>query len=161
RRAAARPQSGRLLCAGGLGARPPDLFPRPVRLRIGGAEDPRRRPTGEAGAAARAGRVVLAPEPGTEIDGFTLGERIHVGTMAWIYRLTGPAGALPLIMKIPRLGAGERAANVISFEVCRMVLGALSQSPHHPTLIAYGDVETTPYLVMEHIEGTRLDEWLR
>src|SRR5207244_3492597 len=38
--------------------------------------------------------------------------------------------------------------------------GALSQSPHYPTLIAYGDVETTPYLVMEYIEGTRLDTWI-
>jgi serine/threonine protein kinase len=100
-------------------------------------------------------------EPGTEIDGFRLGERIHVGTMASIYRLMGDDGLLPLIMKIPHLGAGERAANVISFEVCRTVLGALSQGPHHPTLIAYGDVETTPYLVMEYIEGRTLNEWTR
>ena len=104
---------------------------------------------------------MLAPEPGTEIDGFRLGERLHLGSMASIYRLVGPNGPLPLIMKIPRLGAGERSANVVSFEVCRMVLGALSQSPHYPTLIAYGDVETTPYLVMEYIAGTRLDEWTK
>ena len=45
------------------------------------------------------------PEPGTEIDGFKLGECLHVGSMASIYRLEG----LPLIMKIPRLGAGERS----------------------------------------------------
>ncbi len=102
-----------------------------------------------------------APPPGTEIDGFRLGERLHLGTMASIHRLSGPEGSLPLVMKIPRLGAGERAANVISFEVCRTVLGALAQGPHYPTLVAYGDVETTPYLVMEHVEGTRLDEWMR
>ena len=101
-----------------------------------------------------------APAPGTEIDGFRLGERIHTGTMAWIYRLMGRDGPLPLIMKIPRLGPGERAANVVGFEVCRMVLGALAQSPHHPTLVAFGDVETMPYLVMEYVEGTRLDEWV-
>ena len=103
---------------------------------------------------------MLAHEPGAEIDGFRLGERVHVGSMATVYRLEGPRGPLPLVMKIPRLGAGERSANVVSFEQCRMVLGALSQSAHHPTLVAYGDVETTPYLVMEHIEGTRLDRWL-
>ena len=101
-----------------------------------------------------------APGEGSEIDGFRLGELIHVGSMASIYRLHGPEGPLPLIMKIPRLGAGERAVNVIGFEVCRMVLGALAQSIHYPTLVAYGDVETTPYLVMGYIEGARLNESL-
>jgi nucleotide-binding universal stress UspA family protein len=99
-------------------------------------------------------------EPGTVIDGFRLGEMIHAGSMASIFRLDGPAGPLPLVMKIPRLGPGERAVNVIGFEVCRTVLGGLAQGPHHPTLVAYGDVETTPYLVMEYIEGIRLGEWL-
>ena len=102
-----------------------------------------------------------APEPGSEIDGFRLGEMIHAGSMAFIYRLTGPQGPLPLVMKIPRLGPGERAVNVIGFEVCRMVLGALAQGPHHPTLVAYGDVETTPYLVMAFVEGIRLNDWIR
>jgi nucleotide-binding universal stress UspA family protein len=104
---------------------------------------------------------VRAPEPGAEIDGFRLGERLHTGTMAWIYRLLGPDGPLPLIMKIPRLGPGEPAINVISFEQCRMVLGALAQGPHYPTLVAYGDVETTPYLVMEYVDGRPLSEWMR
>jgi hypothetical protein len=81
--------------------------------------------------------------------------------MAWIYRLLGPDGPLPLVMKIPRLGPGEPAINVISFEQCRMVLGALAQGPHYPTLVAYGDIETTPYLVMEYVEGRRLSEWMR
>jgi serine/threonine protein kinase len=101
------------------------------------------------------------PGPGSEIDGFRIGEMIHAGSMASIYRLTGPRGALPLIIKIPRLGAGERAVNVIAFEVCKMVLGALAQGPHHPTLVAFGDVETTPYLVMEYVAGTRLNDWVQ
>jgi len=98
--------------------------------------------------------------PGSEVDGFRLGEVIHIGSMATIYRLTGSDGPLPLVMKIPRLGPGERAVNVIAFEQCRMVLGALPQSPHHPTLVTFGDVETTPYLVMEYIDGVRLDGWV-
>jgi serine/threonine protein kinase len=98
--------------------------------------------------------------PGSQIDGFFLGELVHRGSMASIYRLAGPDGPLPLIIKIPRLGAGERAVNVIAFEVCRMVLGALAQGTHYPTLVAYGDVETTPYLVMGWIDGVRLDERL-
>jgi nucleotide-binding universal stress UspA family protein len=96
--------------------------------------------------------------PGSEIDGFVLGERIHAGAMALIFRLEGTNGPLPLIMKIPRLGQGEPAANVISFEVERLVLGSLF-SRHVPTLVAMGDVETTPYLVMEYIQGPLLSEW--
>ena len=96
-----------------------------------------------------------------EVDGFRLGEVIHIGSMATIYRLMGRDGPLPLVIKIPRLGPGERAVNVIAFEVCRIVLGALPQSPHHPTLVAFGDIETTPYLVVEHIDGIRLDDWVR
>src|SRR5439155_11755012 len=99
--------------------------------------------------------------PGSEIDGFVLGEMMHAGSMATIYRLTGPDGPLPLIIKIPRLGGGERAVNVIAFEVCRMVLGALAQGPHYPTLVACGDVETTPYLAMEHVEGVRVNDWIQ
>jgi serine/threonine protein kinase len=102
-----------------------------------------------------------APEPGTEIDGFHLGERIHTGTMAWIYRLVDSKGLLPLIMKIPRVGPGERAVNVIGFEVERTVLGGLAQGPHYPTLVAFGDVETTPYLVMEYIDGVSLNDSAR
>jgi nucleotide-binding universal stress UspA family protein/predicted Ser/Thr protein kinase len=102
-----------------------------------------------------------APESGSEIDGFLLGERIHTGTMGWIYRLMGSQGPLPLIMKIPRSGPGERAVNVVGFEVERMVLGALAQGPHSPTLVAFGNVETTPYLVMEYIDGVRLNDWAR
>jgi non-specific serine/threonine protein kinase/protein-serine/threonine kinase len=101
------------------------------------------------------------PGTGSEIDGFRVGEMIHAGSMASIYRLTGARGALPLIIKIPRLGAGERAVNVIAFEVCKMVLGALAQGPHHPTLVAFGDVETTPYLVMEYVPGARLNGWVQ
>jgi serine/threonine protein kinase len=41
-----------------------------------------------------------------------------------------------------------------------MVLGALAQSAHHPTLVAFGDVETVPYLVMEYVDGARLDDWI-
>ena len=101
-----------------------------------------------------------AAETGSTIDGFVLGEKIHIGTMATIFRLAGPNGPLPLVMKIPRLGPGERAVNVIGFEVCRTVLGALAQGRHHPTLVAYGDVESTPYLVIEYVDGPRLDDWL-
>ena len=97
--------------------------------------------------------------PGTEIDGFVLGQKLHTGAMALIYRLAGPKGLLPLVMKVPRLGPGEAGANVVCFEVERMILGALF-SRHVPTLVAMGDVETTPYLVMEFVDGPLLGDWV-
>jgi len=103
-------------------------------------------------AAARFG-------PGTEVDGFVLGEKLHTGAMALIYRLCGPKGPLPLVMKVPRLGPGEAGANVVCFETERMILGALF-SRHVPTLVAMGDVETTPYLVMEFVDGPLLGDWV-
>ena len=49
----------------------------------------------------------MQPQTGDVVDGFRLGERLHVGGMAVIYRLEGPRGPLPLVMKIPRLGPGQ------------------------------------------------------
>jgi hypothetical protein len=34
--------------------------------------------------------VIDVPEPGSVIDGFRLGEMIHAGSMATIFRLAGP-----------------------------------------------------------------------
>ena len=39
---------------------------------------------------------MVTPQPGAEIDGFRLGECVHVGSMASIFRLAGPKGDLPL-----------------------------------------------------------------
>ena len=50
---------------------------------------------------------MAAPEPGTEIDGFRLGERITRGRWRGSYRVMGNNGPLPLIVN-PRLGPGER-----------------------------------------------------
>jgi eukaryotic-like serine/threonine-protein kinase len=99
----------------------------------------------------------MQPKTGDVIDGFRLGERMHLGGMAVIHRVEGPRGPLPLVMKIPRLGAGQPASNVIGFEMERTVLGLLS-GPHVPSLVCCGDVEGCPYLVMELIDGSTLEE---
>ncbi len=49
------------------------------------------------------------PEPGETIDGFLIGERIHAGGMGVVHRVTRADLAFPAVMKIPRLGARERA----------------------------------------------------
>ncbi len=95
---------------------------------------------------------------GSEIDGFRIGAQIHAGGMAVIYRVSGPDTGFPMIMKCPRLGPGEPAESVISFEVEQLVLAAL-KGPHVPRLVASGDLARQPYLVMEYVEGRSLKEW--
>jgi nucleotide-binding universal stress UspA family protein len=97
-------------------------------------------------------------DPGTEIDGFRVEERIHSGGMANIYRVSGGDAGFPLLMKVPRLGFGEPAESVVSYEVEQLVLGAL-KGPHVPRFVATGDIATQPYLVMEHVEGRPLSDW--
>lgn len=96
---------------------------------------------------------------GATVDGFRIEERVHSGGMAMLYRVSGPPADLPLLMKVPRLGHGEPASNLISFEVEQMVLEALA-GPHVPRFIAKGELTRIPYLVMERIEGRSLLEWI-
>ncbi|HEX8907780.1 MAG TPA: phosphotransferase, partial [Anaeromyxobacteraceae bacterium] len=97
-------------------------------------------------------------QPGVEVDGFRVEERIHAGGMALIYRVTRPGEPGPLVMKVPRLGPGEPATSVISYEVEQTLLSAL-HGPHVPRLVASGDLARHAYLVMEHVEGRSLQEW--
>lgn len=99
-------------------------------------------------------------EAGAVVDGFTVEERIHAGGMALIYRVTRPGSAAPLVMKVPRLGPGEPATSVISYEVEETLLSAL-KGPHVPRLVAAGDLAHHAYLVMELVEGRSLTEWVK
>lgn len=49
-------------------------------------------------------------EPGTELDGFTIGECVHRGGMATLWTVTHPGIIVPLLMKIPRVSEGEDPA---------------------------------------------------
>jgi nucleotide-binding universal stress UspA family protein len=96
---------------------------------------------------------------GDELDGFRIEEKMHVGGMAVIYRVTHPDYEAPMIMKVPRLGFGEPGTTVIGYETEEMIMRALS-GPHVPQLFASGDLARTPYLVMELIPGKRLLDWI-
>ena len=102
-------------------------------------------------------------EPGTELDGFTIEECIHSGGMAHLYRVRYSEGArdpgFPLVMKVPRMTAGDGAENIVSFEVEHQIMQVLSGS-HVPRFVAAGDLENVPYLVMEYVHGKTLDDWL-
>ena len=103
---------------------------------------------------------------GTELDGFVIGECLHHGAMAHIYRVTYAPGAhgtqdpgFPMAMKVPRMTAGDGAENIVSFEVEQQIMPVLS-GPHVPRFVASGDLERLPYLVMEYVPGRTLDHWL-
>jgi nucleotide-binding universal stress UspA family protein len=95
--------------------------------------------------------------PGSEMGGFRVRERVHEGSMAVLYRVEREGEALPLVMKVPKLGFGSHPACYLGFEVEQMILAALT-GPHVPKLVARGDLATEPWLVMEWIEGPQLAE---
>lgn len=100
--------------------------------------------------------------PGERLDGFVIGECLHAGGMAHIYRVDfedGRAPPFPMAMKIPRMTAGDGAENILSFEVELQILQALS-GPHVPRFVAAGDLARTPYLVMEYLVGETLQQRL-
>ena len=97
---------------------------------------------------------------GAEIDGFAVGEHVHSGAMGNIYRVTRPDRAVPMIMKVPRVGPNEPPEGIISFETEATVLPALS-GPHVPHCVAVGDLARTPYLVTDWVEGVTLDRVAR
>jgi len=101
---------------------------------------------------------VALVEQGATIDGFTIGEPLHEGGMAVLHRVTQEGQEFPLLMKVPRIGPGEPAETIISYEVEAMVMAAL-KGPAVPRFVGAGDVAVLPYIVMEHVEGKPLQEW--
>ena len=102
-------------------------------------------------------------EEGTELDGFLVGSCLHYGSMAHIYRVKYAQGTadpgFPMVIKVPRMTAGDGAETIVSFEVEHQILPALS-GPHVPRFVAAGDLERLPYLVMEYVPGRTLEHWL-
>ncbi len=96
--------------------------------------------------------------PGAEIDGFSVGERVHAGGMGELFRVTKPGSARPLVMKVPRFG-GDGSESLISYETEAMIMPALA-GPHVPRCEALGDLTRTPYIVSEWIVGETLEEKL-
>ena len=102
-------------------------------------------------------------QEGAVIDGFVVGPRLHAGAMAEIYRVRYDGGrpdpGFPMAMKLPRMGGGEGAENLVGFEVEHQMLQAL-EGPHVPRFVAAGDLGRLPFLVMEYVEGRTLDDLL-
>ena len=104
---------------------------------------------------------LLPPE--TQLDGFVIDACIHSGGMAHIYAVHYASGTrdpgFPMVMKIPRMTAGDGAETIVSFEVEHQLLQVLN-GPHVPRFVAAGDLDNVPHLVMEQVPGQTLDHWL-
>ena len=106
-------------------------------------------------------------KPGTELDGFTIDRCIHSGGMAHIYSVhyaqgetrKGSDPGFPMVMKVPRMTAGDGAETIIGFEVEQQIMQIVTGT-HVPRLVAVGDLENVPYLVMEYVQGQTLQHWL-
>ncbi len=94
-------------------------------------------------------------EPGAQLDGFTIGERVHQGGMATLWSVTHPGINVPLLMKIPRVSEGEDPAAIVSFEMEQMIVPRLA-GPHVPLCFGSGDFARQPYVVIERIAGKTL-----
>ncbi len=100
-------------------------------------------------------------EPGSVVDGFMVGECIHAGGMAHIYRVSYAQGqadpGFAMAMKVPRMTTGDGAENIVSFEIECQIMQVL-QGSHVPRFVAAGDLARLPYLVMEYVSGRTLEQ---
>ncbi|HEY3585650.1 MAG TPA: bifunctional serine/threonine-protein kinase/universal stress protein [Myxococcaceae bacterium] len=92
--------------------------------------------------------------PGAVIDGYTLEEQIHQGSMATLWRVCA-SDHPSLVMKMPLLREGDDPTAMVGFEVEQMIMPAL-RGPHVPRFVASGDFSAQPYIVMELIRGDSL-----
>ena len=99
-------------------------------------------------------------QAGTVIAGYRVVERVHQGGMAMIYRVAPEGGGHGCVLKTPRLEFGSHPTCSAGFDVEQMILGRLA-GPHVPRLIASGEEDAVPYLVIEQIGGTSLAEIAR
>jgi len=103
-------------------------------------------------------------ESGEDLDGFLIGEQVHASPLARLFRVAPSARranpGFRMLMKIPQIRAGEGGEGLLGFETETRVLGALS-GRHVPRFVGAGDLASSPYLVMEQVEGATLEEWTK
>ncbi|MDB5649869.1 MAG: serine/threonine protein kinase, partial [Hyphomicrobiales bacterium] len=92
---------------------------------------------------------------GDTIDGFLVGEKLHAGGMASLWRVTKPGIDVPVVMKVPTILDGDDATIIVGFEMEMMILPRLA-GIHVPRCFAVKDFAQQPYIVMEYIQGHSL-----
>ena len=58
-----------------------------------------------------------ALQTGSTIDGYLIGEKLHTGGMATLWRVTHPDIAMPIVMKVPMILDGDDATVIVGFEM--------------------------------------------
>jgi len=97
-------------------------------------------------------------KPGTQVATYCVQEKLREGGMAVLYRAAPIAGGEPGLLKVPKLEFGSHPVCYAGFEAEQMILGRVV-GPHVPRLVAGGESDFGPYLVMEHIAGTSFAEY--
>ena len=95
---------------------------------------------------------MLRPFEGMQIDGFTLGARLHQGGFATIWAVTHALHRGAMIMKVPTILDGYDGPTIVGFEVEQMIMPRLA-GPHVPRVVA---VVSHP---MRSERGTLLLSW--
>ncbi len=104
--------------------------------------------------------MAIRPHPGLEINGFTLGEKLHTGGFATIWDVTHALYRTPMVMKVPTILDGYDGPTIVGFEVEQMIMPRL-EGPHVPRVMGQGDFSVMPYIVTERIPGESLYKTFR
>lgn len=94
---------------------------------------------------------------GETIDGFFVQECIHQSQVSNLYRVTHPDHDVPLIMKVPKITVILPSSVFAGFETEMRILSKL-RGVYTPKIYGKGDLASTPYYVMEYVEGAELQE---
>lgn len=94
----------------------------------------------------------VKPHTGLDIDGFTLGDKLHQGGFATIWDVTHPLFRTPMVMKVPTILDGYDGPTIVGFEVEQMIMPRL-EGRHVPRVMGQGDFTVMPYIVTEKIPG--------
>jgi eukaryotic-like serine/threonine-protein kinase len=97
-------------------------------------------------------------KPGTEFGTYRVQEKLREGGMAALYRVASIAGANLALLKVPKLEFGSHPACYAGFEVEQMILGRVA-GIQVPRLLASGESDFGPYLVMEQVAGKSLADF--
>ena len=94
---------------------------------------------------------------GETIDGFSVDELIYESQVSKLYRVSHPQHDVPLVMKVPKLSVILPSSVFNGFETEMRILSRL-RGAYTPKVYGKGDLAKAPYLVMEYVDETELQQ---